>query len=103
MFASSSLLGFVLLGWFVVLVIFILVAALFWRWLVVRGEQALVVLRSLWHSQTHAFVTNPFVRSWSHRHAKALRRVGNRLSRKEFTGLPLTILALLFLYTLILL
>jgi membrane-associated phospholipid phosphatase len=95
--------GFVIIAGLCVFVLLLGGLISLWRWLVLYGEQALTVIYSIWNSQKKAFSTNPFVHAWTKRHIRSLIFFSNHLTRKKFSGLPLTILAIAFLCTLFLL
>lgn len=68
-----------------------------------RGRELLAVAGSLLASIGKAIAANPHVRKIVERYPSLFAFIGKRLDRTEFTGLPLTLLGVAFLYFLLLL
>lgn len=73
------------------------------RFLERRGRFLLTLLGSVAVSLKEALVTNPEVRKLVAAHPRFCAFVAERFDRRRFTGLPLTLLGLSFLYVLLLL
>ncbi|MDA8430879.1 MAG: LssY C-terminal domain-containing protein [Geobacteraceae bacterium] len=78
-------------------------ASLLKRFIVKQGSQLLALCRSLWFSVKQALITNPDVASCIARHPRFFSFAHARLDKTRFSGLPLTLLGIAFLYTLLLL
>lgn len=74
----------------------------FKRFIFRQGQQWLNFTASLWHSVKMALSTNPEVGRLVQNHPKLFAFLANRLDRKDFYGLPLTLLSLAFIYILLL-
>ena len=68
-----------------------------------RGRELLAFAGSLLSSIVETIAANPHVRELVSKHPAFFAFLGKRLDRKEFTGLPLTLLGTVFLYFLLLL
>lgn len=96
--AWSTRIGIFILAIFV---FFIIVYAL--RWLVIRkGKQIFELTVSLSRSIQQAIVSNPDIQKLVARHRRLLGFLQARLTQQRFSGLPLTLLLIAFLYTFIL-
>lgn len=78
---------------------------IFWlkKFLEKRGREFLEFAGSLLASAGEAISTNPHVQNLVAKHPAFFAFVGKRLDRTMFSGLPLTLLGIAFLYTLLLL
>jgi undecaprenyl-diphosphatase len=71
----------------------------FFKWLIVRnGKQFLSIAASLGHSVKQAVMTNEHVDMWIQKHPRSTSFLRERFNTTEFSGLPLSILALAFVY-----
>ena len=86
-----------------VIVIFILLFYLLERLIVKRGWQFFALLKSIWLSVKEAFIANKDVIKFITKHERSIGFLKARLDRHKFSGLPLTVLAIAFLYVLSLL
>ena len=86
-----------------VLILILFCANLLKRFIVKQGRQLLDVCLSLWRSLKQAFITNPDVARFIARNPLFFSFANARLDRTRFSGLPLTLLGIAFLYTLLLL
>lgn len=86
----STRIGIVLLV-LVSLVIFI-------RFLAARAGKFFAFVSSLFNSISTAILTTPEVKDLMHRHPKLVHFIEFRLTLKRFSGLPLTLLTLAFIY-----
>ncbi len=68
-----------------------------------RGRYLIAFAGSLFGSLKEAIVTNPEVRRFVENHPTLFAFVGRRLDRSGFSGLPLTLLGVVFIYVLLLL
>ncbi|MBI1812761.1 LssY C-terminal domain-containing protein [Candidatus Peregrinibacteria bacterium] len=91
----SSRAGLVL----VALVLFLALIVWLWRWFLRNGEAIFELLISIGRAVATTVRQNPSVRGWVERHPKLIRFVRERFSTKSFFGLPFTILAVAFVYT----
>ena len=73
------------------------------RFIVKQGRPLFSLCRSLFHSVQQALINNPDVIRLVARHPRFFSFVKARLDKSRFSGLPLTLLGLAFLYTLLLL
>ncbi len=64
------------------------------RYFYLNRHRITLLLSSLGHS----FAQNPYVKRWMAEHPESVTFIKKRFSRKEFSGLPLTLLGILFLY-----
>ncbi|TWJ32389.1 LssY C-terminal domain-containing protein [Geobacter argillaceus] len=85
------------------LILVLFCANLLKRFIVKQGGQLLNLCRSLWLSVTQALITNPDVARLIARYPRFFSFANARLDRARFSGLPLTLLGIAFLYTLLLL
>lgn len=85
------------------LILVLFCANLLKRFIVKQGRQLLDLCRPVWLSVKQAFITNPDVARLIARHPLFFSFANARLDRTRFSGLPLTLLGLVFLYTLLLL
>lgn len=85
------------------LILFFFCANLLKLFIVKQGRQLFELSRSLWFSVKQALITNPDVVRSIERHPRFFSFVNARLDRTRFSGLPLTLLGIVFLYTLLLL
>ncbi|HEY3309235.1 MAG TPA: LssY C-terminal domain-containing protein [Desulfuromonadaceae bacterium] len=85
------------------LILVLFCANLLRRFIVKQGRQLLDLCRSLWFSVKQALITNPDVAMLIARHPRFFSFANARLDRTRFSGLPLTLLGIAFLYTLLLL
>jgi len=73
----------------------------FCKWLIVRkGKQFLAVAASLWNSIKEALLKNEHVVAWMEEHPRSLAFLNARFDTAVFSGLPLSILTLAFVYVL---
>jgi membrane protein DedA with SNARE-associated domain len=73
----------------------------FCKWLIVKkGRQFLMLFDSLRQSMMEAMRQNEHVLAWSRRHPRIISYIKRRSDPALFSGLPLTILSLAFLYVL---
>ena len=70
-----------------------------WRWLLRRGPEVAGAAASGLRTLRDAAGRIPAVRAWIARHPRAVQFLQARVSPASFTGLPLTLLTLAFLYT----
>lgn len=70
------------------------------RVLVKRGPRFFKLLKSIWLSVAGAIADNPEVKKIVIRFPRLFIFLGNRLENKKFSGLPLTLLSLAFIYLL---
>ncbi len=68
-----------------------------------HGKRAITMFVSLYQSMRDAVATNPEVQKFAKRHTDSIHFMQARLTRKKFSGLPATLLAISFLYTFIVL
>ncbi|MFQ5846570.1 MAG: LssY C-terminal domain-containing protein [Candidatus Methylomirabilales bacterium] len=85
------------------LLIFLGVLYLLKRFVVRKGKYLLTLAWSMWQSIKDAIVGNPDVRALVNRHPFFFRFVADRLDKSKFSGLPLTVLSIAFVYALLLL
>ncbi len=85
------------------LILVLFCASLLKRFIVKQGRQLFGLCRSLWFSVKQSLSTNPAVARLMARHPRFVSFVNARLDRTRFSGLPLTLLGIVFLYTLLLL
>jgi len=87
------------IGIAVVLVIAVIVLFVWaWEWVLKKGKESWMLLASLFQSVGEIIGRQPNVRKFAKRHAKPLAFLAARLSRKNFFGLPFTVLVAAFLY-----
>lgn len=84
------------------LAVVILCLNLLRRALLKQGRWLLAALRSMWVSAWRRIAANSRVAEFARRHPRLVSRIGARFDKSRFSGLPLTLLALAFLYTLLL-
>ena len=73
----------------------------FFKWLIIKkGKQFLIITESLWQSVKEAVINNKHVILWMQKHPRSITFLQARLSTTVFSGLPLTILTLAFVYVL---
>jgi len=85
------------------LVVLLAVWALLWlvqRFVVRQGREVWRVAVSFGRSFRAALDRNPYARRWVRRHPATVRFFAGRVDRSHFRGLPLTLLALAFIYVL---
>mgnify|MGYP001183609843 CR=1 FL=1 len=71
------------------------------KWFIIKnGKDLYPVVRSLWISAEGAFLGNEHIHAWIGRHSKITTFLHTRLDNSTFTGLPLSILILAFIYVL---
>ena len=70
--------------------------------LVRRGPQIWLLLKSLYRSISVALAANPFLKQFMRRHPRLIVFVSERLDRKRFSGLPLSLLVMTLVYIAIL-
>ncbi len=85
------------------LILVLFCANLFKRFIVKQGKQLFDFCRSLWFTVKQALSNNPAVARLIARHPGFFSIANARLDRTRFSGLPLTLLGIAFLYTLLLL
>ena len=74
------------------------------KWLVTKkGRQFFVFFLSIWHSIKGAVADNPDVKKFVIKHTLFFKFIKARLNKEKFWGLPMTLLAVSFVYTLSLL
>lgn len=79
------------------------VVALFvwaWEWMLKKGKDAFAIMRSFFQSAGEIVMRQPNVKAFAQRYERPLAFVGARFSTDSFFGLPLTILAGIFVYIL---
>ncbi len=64
------------------------------RYFYVNRKSIALLLRSL----ARSLARNPLIRQWTQSHPKSVAFIKHRFVRQEFTGLPLTVLCLIFVY-----
>lgn len=84
----AAILGFIIIWWFIK------------RFVYQFGQSIARVLFSFAKSIKHAFLINEYVRKFANRYPAIWQWTKARLSRTKFTGLPLTLLVIGFLYIL---
>lgn len=73
----------------------------FVQWLIIKkGKTFLVVVSSLWKSIKEAVLNNDYVVQWMQKHSHSISFLQARLDTSAFSGLPLSILTLAFVYVL---
>ena len=73
----------------------------FCKWLIIRkGKQFFTISSSLWESVKQAVQNNEHVVQWMQKHPKIISFFQARLDTSTFSGLPLSILTLVFVYIL---
>lgn len=71
------------------------------KWLIIKnGKAVLTGIRSLQYSAKVALLSNKYVKGWIEKHPKAITFLHARLSISTFSGLPLSIMILAFVYVL---
>lgn len=85
-----------------VLFLFLAVFYLLERLVLKKGKDFFLFLKSVLQSIAHAIATNPEVQKFAGRHQKLFDFLKVRLDRKNFSGLPLTLFVLSFVYLLFL-
>lgn len=85
------------------IVVFILLFYLLERLLVKHGRQFFALLKSVWLSTKEAVAANEDVAKLIKKHEYSIKFFKARLDKHKFSGLPLTLLAIAFLYILSLL
>lgn len=85
------------------LILILFCANLLKRFIVKQGGQLFDLCISLWVSVKQALISNPDVARFIARHPRFFSFAAARLDRSRFSGLPLTLLGMVFLYTLLLL
>lgn len=86
-----------------VLILVLFGVTLLKQFIVKQGKPLFSFCRSLFHSFQQALINNPDVIQLVARHPRLFSFVKARLDKSRFSGLPLTLLGLAFLYTLLLL
>lgn len=85
------------------LLFLLILLSLLWflkRFVLNNGRVMGRVVISLWRSVKTGLERNQYVRRLIRRHPKSVRFLSSRVSREHFTGLPLTVLILAFVYVL---
>jgi len=73
----------------------------FLKWLIIRkGKSFWAVVSSLWKSIKEALLNNDYVVPWMQKHSHSISFLQARLDTSAFSGLPLSILTLAFVYVL---
>ncbi len=82
-------------------VVFVLLSgvAWLWRWMLRHGEEIIVLLFSFGNSIKIRLLKNPKVKKWLENHPSSIQFFRNRFSTRSFFGLPFTLLAFAFVYT----
>lgn len=71
------------------------------KWFIIKnGKDISPVVGSLWNSVKGAFLGNEHIHAWIERHPGTTTFLHSRLNNSTFTGLPLSILILAFIYVL---
>jgi membrane protein DedA with SNARE-associated domain len=73
------------------------------RFLFKKGKLLFAFLGSLLKSVTQSVAARPAVRTFAANHPRTVAFLQNRLHTRDFSGLPLTLLSIAFIYTLLLL
>jgi membrane protein DedA with SNARE-associated domain/membrane-associated phospholipid phosphatase len=88
-------------GLFFALLVTIGALLYFFKWLIIRkGKQFWTVAASLWQSITEAVRHNEHVALWIEKHPRMISFLKARLDTEAFSGLPLSIFTLAFVYIL---
>lgn len=88
-------------GLFIGLLAFLVLLFYLARWLIIhKGKQFSEITVSIWHSLKEAWINNEYVSKWIINHPRSLAFMHARLNPTTFTGLPLSILTLGFVYVL---
>jgi membrane protein DedA with SNARE-associated domain/membrane-associated phospholipid phosphatase len=89
------------IGLFFALLFILIVIFQLLKWLLVkRGKYLFAIIGSLWESLKQGLTNNKHVAQWVQKHPHIVSTLKARLDPAAFTGLPLSILALAFLYVL---
>ena len=73
----------------------------FFKWLIIKkGRQFFTIASSLWKSVKEAVLNNDYVVQWMRKHQRSISFLQARLDMSVFSGLPLSILTLAFVYVL---
>lgn len=73
----------------------------FIKWLIIKkGKTFFVIISSLWKSIKEAVLNNDNVVQWMQKHSQSVSFLQARLDTSTFSGLPLSILTLAFVYVL---
>ncbi len=99
MVTSASSLAYLLLPLLAAVAIVLGLLLWGWRWLLRRGPDFARTAASWLGMLREAAFRVPAVRAWVARHPHAVHFIRSRVSTTSFTGLPLTLLTLAFLYT----
>lgn len=88
-------------GLFLALLLILSAILYFFKWLVIKkGKQFFTIATSLWESIKQAMQNNDHVIQWMQKHQHIISFLQARMDTSAFSGLPLSILTLAFVYVL---
>ena len=88
-------------GLFFAFLVIISAILYFFKWLVIKkGQQFWTIVTSLWQSIIEAVINNEHVALWIKTHPRIITFLKSRLDTGTFSGLPLSLFTLAFIYVL---
>ncbi len=84
-------------GFFITTIILVLIII---RWLINKSKPALSLIISIWNSVKTAIKNNSDIQRFVRKHQKLITFIKKRLDKEKFSGLPLTLSIIAFLYVL---
>ncbi len=88
-------------GLFFAFLVITAVILYFFKWLIIKkGKQLWLICASLWQSITAAVIDNAHVAQWIRKHPRIISFLKARLDTKQFSGLPLSLFTMAFVYAL---
>lgn len=88
-------------GLFFAFLVITAVILYFFKWLIIKkGKQLWLICASLWQSITAAVIDNAHVAQWIRKHPRIISFLKAWLDTKQFSGLPLSLFTMAFVYAL---